>query len=47
MLNVEHNLLFVPVVPDERVDGVTVRHPPNQARVGRQWSDRVTLNATK
>ena len=46
MLNVEHNLLFVPVVSYEGVDGVAVRDPPNQTRVGRQRSDGVTLNAT-
>ncbi len=47
VLNVEHNLFLVSVVPDEGVYGVTVRHPANQARVGRQWSDRVALNAAK
>ena len=44
MLNVEHNLFLVPVVSDERVDGVTVRYPANQTRVRGQWGHRISLN---
>lgn len=45
VLNVEHDLLLVSVVPDEGVDGVTVGHPPNQTRVRRERNDRVAFNA--
>lgn len=34
MLNVEKDLLFLPVVPDEGVQCVTVGDPADEARVG-------------
>lgn len=45
MLDVEQDLLFLPVVPDEGVQRVAVRHPANQARVGGQRDDGVALDA--
>lgn len=45
MLDVEQNLLLLPVVSDEGVQGVAVGHPSNQARVGGQRDHRVALNA--
>ena len=47
VLNVEHDLLLVTIVPDEGVDGVTVWYPAYQARVRGQRSHRVALNAAK
>ena len=45
VLNVEHDLLLLPVVSYEGVDGVTVRYPADEARVGGEGDDRVALNA--
>lgn len=45
MLDVEQDLLLLPVVPDEGVQRVAVRHPANQARVGGQRDDGVALDA--
>lgn len=45
MLDVQQNLLLLSVVSDEGVQGVAVRHPSNQARVGGQRDHCVALNA--
>ena len=45
MLDVEQDLLLLAVVPDERVQSVTVRHPANQTRVGGERDDGVALDA--
>lgn len=45
VLDVEQDLLLLPVVSDEGVQGVTVWHPANQPRVGGQGDDCVALNA--
>ena len=47
VLNVEHNLLLLSIVSYEGVDGVTVRHPADEARVGGEGDDRVALNAVR
>ena len=44
MLNVQHNLLPLPVVSDEGVQCVRVGHPPNQPRVLGQWDHRVAAD---
>ena len=44
MLYVEHDLLLLSVVSDERVDSVTVRDPANQTRVGGQRGHRISLD---
>lgn len=45
MLDVQEDLLLLPVVPDEGMQGVTVGDPANEARVGRQRDDCVPLDA--
>lgn len=45
MLDVQENLLLLPVVPDEGVQRVTVGDPANEARVGGQRDDCVSLDA--
>lgn len=45
MFDVEQNLFLLSVVSDEGVQGVTVGHPANQARVGGQGDHGVALNA--
>lgn len=45
MFDVEQNLFLLSVVSDEGVQGVTVGHPANQARVGGQRDHGVALNA--
>lgn len=45
MFNVEQNLFLLSVVSDEGMQGVTVGHPANQARVGGQGDHCVALNA--
>lgn len=47
MLNIEKDLPFLPVVPDQGVDGVTVSHPPNQTRVCGQRDSSKTGNPEK
>jgi len=44
MFNVEQYFLLFAVVSNERVKRIAVRNPANQARVGRQRDDRVSLN---
>ena len=45
MLDVEQDLLLLAVVADEQVERVAVRHPADQAGVGRQRDHRVALDA--
>lgn len=45
MLDVEQNLLLLPVVSDEGVQGVAVGHPSDQTRVCGQRDHGVALNA--
>ena len=45
MLDVEHDLLLVPIVPDEGMDSVTVRDPTNESRVWGERNHRVALDA--
>ena len=47
VLNVEHDLLLLSVVSYEGVDGVTVGHPADEARVGGEGDDRVAFNAVR
>lgn len=47
MFNVEQDLFLLSVVSDEGMQGVTVGHPANQARVGGQGDDCVALNANQ
>ena len=44
VFNIKENLLLLSVVSDKRVQGVSVRYPANQSRVGRQWNHRKPLN---
>ena len=44
MLDVQHNLLPLPVDSDEGVQRVRVGHPPNQPRVLGQWDHRVAAD---
>ena len=44
VLDVQHNLLPLPVVSDEGVQRVRVGHPPNQPRVLGQWDHRVAAD---
>lgn len=45
MLDVQQDLLLLSVVPDEGMQCVTVGHPANEARVGGQRDDSVSLDA--
>lgn len=45
MLDVEKDLLFLSVVPDEGVQRVAVGDPADEARVGGQGDDGVSLDA--
>ena len=47
VFNVKHYLLLVAVVANEGVYGVTVRHPANETRVGREGDDRIALDSEK
>ena len=45
MFYIKENLFLFPIVPDEGVQGVTVRHPTNQTRVCWQRNDCITHNS--
>lgn len=47
MFDVEQDLLLLPVVSDESVEGVTVRHPANKTRVSGQGDHGVPLDTVQ
>lgn len=47
MFYVEQDLLLLPVVSDEGVEGIAVGHPANQTRVSGQRNHRVSLDAER
>lgn len=45
MLNVQQNLSTVPIIPDQRMQRIAERHPPDQSGVRRQRDSWIPLDA--
>ena len=45
MLNIQHDFLLLSIVPDKRMDGVTMGNPANETRVRGKGNNRVAFNA--